>query len=43
MHDRLRDVVELGREAGVPVVANGDCFGVEDKQKIEDLTGAHGH
>jgi len=39
MLHRLRDIVEIGKEFGVPVVANGDCFGTQDQKRICELTG----
>lgn len=39
MLHRLRDIVEVGKEFGVPVVANGDCFGTQDQERICELTG----
>ncbi|SJM86853.1 probable tRNA-dihydrouridine(20a/20b) synthase [NAD(P)+] [Zygosaccharomyces bailii] len=38
----IRYVVDRISDKGVPVVANGDCYLLEDVQKIADLTGAHG-
>lgn len=40
MHERLADIVAIGRDAGVPVVANGDCYGVGDQEWIRKMTGA---
>lgn len=40
MLDRLRDIVDMGRKKGIPVVANGDCFEVKDAKTIEELTGS---
>ena len=37
--DRLKDIVDLVRPKGIPVVANGDCLGFWDVQRIKDLTG----
>jgi hypothetical protein len=47
--ERLRDIVdlskEMAKEAGksedesCPVVANGDCWGTADVEKIKNLTG----
>ena len=37
--DRLRDIVDLVKPFGIPVVANGDCLGFADFDRIKDLTG----
>ena len=38
---RLREIVDLvTAEFGIPVVANGDCFGTKDRERICALTGA---
>ncbi|ORY57095.1 hypothetical protein BCR35DRAFT_355514 [Leucosporidium creatinivorum] len=34
-----REGVDKGRRRDVPVIANGDCFGVQDRRRIEELTG----
>ncbi|GAA96539.1 uncharacterized protein L969DRAFT_50568 [Mixia osmundae IAM 14324] len=39
LHDRLRDIVELVEARGIPVIANGDCFGAHDVEKIKSITG----
>ena len=39
--ERLRDVVEMGNERGVPVIENGDCMVAADRTKIEEATGAY--
>lgn len=37
---RLREIVDLvTAEFGIPVVANGDCFGTKDRERICALTG----
>lgn len=28
-----------GKRREIPVIANGDCFGVQDRKRIEELTG----
>jgi tRNA-dihydrouridine synthase 2 len=40
--DRLRDIVDAVAPFGIPVVANGDCLGFDDMQRIKDLTGRLG-
>lgn len=37
--ERLKNITEMGKAKGIPVIANGDCFGVEDQKRIEDITG----
>ncbi|KDE06606.1 hypothetical protein MVLG_03102 [Microbotryum lychnidis-dioicae p1A1 Lamole] len=37
--DRLREIVELGREKGIPVVENGDCYDAKDAKRITEQTG----
>ncbi|SCZ99591.1 BZ3500_MvSof-1268-A1-R1_Chr3-1g06130 [Microbotryum saponariae] len=37
--ERLREIVELGREKGVPVVENGDCYDAKDAERITEQTG----
>lgn len=37
--ERLKDVVEVMKESGIPVIANGDCFGVQDRERIQEITG----
>ena len=37
--DRLREVVDEATKFGIPVVANGDCWGEKDRDAICDLTG----
>lgn len=37
--ERLREIVDVVKEYGVPVVANGDCWGVQDRDRICELTG----
>ncbi|KAM0788083.1 hypothetical protein ACM66B_001252 [Microbotryomycetes sp. NB124-2] len=39
MLDRLSGIVEIGQRKGVPVIANGDCFSVQDRDRIKQLTG----
>ena len=36
---RLRELVDVAAEYGVPVVANGDCFGYGDGDRIREQTG----
>lgn len=36
---RLREIVDTVREYGIPVVANGDCWGAKDRERICSLTG----
>lgn len=38
---RMREITEMGKAKGIPVIANGDCFGVEDRARIEEITGMH--
>jgi tRNA-dihydrouridine synthase 2 len=42
MHERLREIVELGKAKGIPVIANGDCANAGDRRKIEEITGEFG-
>lgn len=37
--DRLKDIVEVMRTTGIPVVANGDCLGYLDADRVRQLTG----
>lgn len=37
--DRLRDIVDAMKETGIPVVANGDCLGFDDVERVKELTG----
>lgn len=37
--DRLRDIVEMGKAKGIPVIENGDCMVAADRAKIEELSG----
>lgn len=37
--DRLRDIVEVMSSTGIPVVANGDCLGYLDADRVRQLTG----
>lgn len=40
--ERLKEIVEfVNKESGmsIPVVANGDCWGVKDRDRICELTG----
>lgn len=40
--DRLKEIVDfVNKETGgmVPVVANGDCWGVKDRDRICEMTG----
>lgn len=39
---RLKEIVETVRDFGIPVVANGDCWGAKDKERICGLTGKFG-
>ncbi|KAK4047551.1 tRNA-dihydrouridine synthase 2 [Microbotryomycetes sp. JL201] len=39
MLDRLSDIVKIGQRKRIPVIANGDCFSVQDKDNIRQLTG----
>jgi len=41
--NRLREIVDTVKEYGIPVVANGDCWGTKDKQSICELTGEADH
>lgn len=36
---RLRDIVDFMRPHHIPVIANGDCFSIEDAPRIKELTG----
>lgn len=36
---RLREIVDTVSVYGIPVVANGDCWGAKDRERICDLTG----
>lgn len=38
--DRLSDIVNVMKETGIPVVANGDCLGYLDADRVRHLTGA---
>lgn len=37
--DRLKDIVDVMRPSGIPVVANGDCLGFLDASRVRTLTG----
>ncbi|SCV71205.1 BQ2448_2793 [Microbotryum intermedium] len=37
--DRLKEIVELGKEKGIPVVENGDCYDASDAERIMEQTG----
>lgn len=39
--NRLKEIVDIVNDEfpGLPVVANGDCWGVEDRDRICELTG----
>lgn len=37
--ERLRAITEMGKAKGIPVIQNGDCYGIEDQKKIEEITG----
>lgn len=37
--ERLREIVDLAKSTGIPVIANGDVMSAQDRKKIEDLTG----
>jgi len=37
--ERLKEIVDVVKEFGIPVVANGDCWGVQDRDRICELTG----
>lgn len=39
--DRLRDIVELARPTGIPVIANGDCVEASDHSRICGITGVN--
>lgn len=39
---RLKDIVELGRAKGIPVIENGDCMTAADREVIEEKTGTLG-
>lgn len=39
--ERLKEIVDVVREYGIPVVANGDCWGVQDRDRICELTGEY--
>lgn len=39
--ERLKEIVDVVNQyaPGVPVVANGDCWGVQDRDRICEMTG----
>lgn len=37
--NRLKEIVDFMKPYGIPVVANGDCWGVKDREAICELTG----
>lgn len=39
--DRLRDIVEMGKAKGIPVIENGDCLVAADQAGIEELSGEY--
>lgn len=43
MLERLKDIVDVMKEYGIPVVANGDCWGEVDRERICKLTGKQRH
>ncbi|KAK4700769.1 tRNA-dihydrouridine synthase 2, partial [Phenoliferia sp. Uapishka_3] len=37
--ERLKEIVELVKPKGIPVIANGDCIAAGDRARIEEITG----
>jgi len=39
MLERLKEIVDVMEDVGIPVVANGDCWSASDVDRIQKLTG----
>lgn len=40
---RLKEIVDSIKTSDIPVIANGDCFGAQDRERIEEITGERIH